>query len=60
VVLTAEPLAPEAVAAWVGPVIDRLRLAIEHETNQRAAAPYAALNPGDRLELLAGLGALPG
>jgi len=40
--------------------MDRLRLAIEHETNQRAAAPYAALNPGDRLELLAGLGALPG
>ena len=36
------------------------RTAIEADTNRRAATPYAALDPAERLELLAGLGALPG
>jgi hypothetical protein len=33
---------------------------IEADTNRRAAAPWTGLSPDDRLELLAGLGALPG
>ena len=36
------------------------RTAIEADTNRRAATPYAALDPAERLEFLAGLGALPG
>jgi hypothetical protein len=52
----AEGLRVEEVQALAaGPVRDR----IERETNRRAAPPYAALDPTGRLELLAGLGALP-
>ncbi|GAB3151660.1 hypothetical protein GCM10027290_41340 [Micromonospora sonneratiae] len=36
------------------------RLTIELETNRRAAGPYAALAPAERLTLLADLAALPG
>ncbi|MGC5021137.1 hypothetical protein [Micromonospora sp. DT47] len=36
------------------------RQAIEDETNRRDAPAYAVLTDGERLELLAGLGALPG
>ena len=36
------------------------RARIEAETNRRAAPPWAALTAGERLDLLAGLGALPG
>lgn len=36
------------------------RLAIELETDRRAAGPYAALSPPERLRLLADLAALPG
>jgi hypothetical protein len=36
------------------------RDAIEADTNRRAAAPYEALLPWERLELIACLGALPG
>ncbi|MFV2085484.1 hypothetical protein [Micromonospora sp. LOL_021] len=36
------------------------RLAIEQETDRRAAGPYQALEPEQRLTLLADLGALPG
>ncbi|MEQ4300404.1 hypothetical protein ABNF97_03245 [Plantactinospora sp. B6F1] len=36
------------------------RLAIELETDRRAAGPYAALTPAERLRLLADLAALPG
>ena len=36
------------------------RDAIEAETNRRAGAPYASLNPDQRIKLLAGLAALPG
>ena len=36
------------------------REAIEAETNRRAAVAYAALDPWERLDLVAGLGALPG
>jgi hypothetical protein len=36
------------------------REAIEASTNQRAAAPYDAISAVERLELIAGLGALPG
>jgi hypothetical protein len=36
------------------------RLAIDLETDRRAAAPYGALAPGERLALLADLAALPG
>ncbi|MFC0029861.1 hypothetical protein ACFFMM_10030 [Micromonospora chaiyaphumensis] len=36
------------------------RLAIEQETDRRAAAPWAVLAAGERLELLADLAALPG
>ncbi len=36
------------------------RDAIEAETNRRAAPPFAALSPDERLTLLAGLAALPG
>ena len=36
------------------------RDAIEADTNERAAAPYAALSPGERFALVAGLGRLPG
>ena len=39
-----------------GPRRDR----IEVDTNRRAAAPWAALAADERLDLLAGLGALPG
>jgi hypothetical protein len=35
------------------------RQAIEDDTNRRAAAPYAAITPDERLDLLAGLAALP-
>ena len=38
-----------------GPQRDR----IEDETNRLAAAPYAALDPAERVDLLGGLGALP-
>lgn len=52
----AEGLTVEEVQALPpGPVGDR----IEAETNRLAAAPYAALDPIGRLELLGGLGALP-
>ena len=52
----AEGLTVDEVQALApGPVRDR----IEAETNRRAAPPYAALDPAGRLELLAGLGALP-
>ena len=36
------------------------RRAIEAETDRRDEPAYAALSPEERLELLAGLGALPG
>ncbi len=36
------------------------REAVEAETNRRAAPPYAALSPDERLDLIAGLGALTG
>ncbi|MFC7547050.1 hypothetical protein [Plantactinospora sp. GCM10030261] len=36
------------------------RTAIERDTDNRAAGPYAALTPDERLELLADLAALPG
>jgi hypothetical protein len=36
------------------------RAAIESETNRRAGIPYARLDPGERLRLLADLAALPG
>ncbi|MEE6258611.1 hypothetical protein [Plantactinospora sonchi] len=36
------------------------RLAIELETDRRAAGPYAVLTPPERLQLLADLAALPG
>jgi hypothetical protein len=36
------------------------RAAIEAETNRRAGEPYATLSAGERVELLAGLAALPG
>ncbi len=36
------------------------RDAIEAETNRRGAPPYAALDVDERLELIAGLGALTG
>jgi hypothetical protein len=36
------------------------RAAIEQETNRRAGTAYQALEPGERLALLAGLGSLPG
>ena len=58
------------VAAWrsAGLSVDQIRslppgperTAIELDTNRRAATPYAALDPAERLSLLAGLGALPG
>ena len=52
----AEGLTVEEVQSLcAGPVRDR----IEDETNRLAAAPYAALDPGERAELLGGLGALP-
>jgi hypothetical protein len=35
------------------------RQAIEDDTNRRAAAPYEAITPDERLDLLAGLAALP-
>jgi hypothetical protein len=54
---TAAGLTAQAVKALApGPE----REAIERETNRRAAAAYATLDPAERLELLAGLGALPG
>jgi hypothetical protein len=46
----------EAAALAEGPQRD----AIEADTNVRAAAPYEALSTGDRLALIADLGALPG
>ena len=52
----AEGLTVEQVQSLgAGPVRDR----IEHETNRLAAAPYAALDLAERVELLGGLGALP-
>jgi hypothetical protein len=45
----------DVVALPAGPERDR----IEEETNRRAALPYAALGPDERLDLLGGLGALP-
>jgi len=36
------------------------REAIEVDTNRRAGSAYATLDPSERLDLLAGLGALPG
>jgi hypothetical protein len=58
------------VAAWraAGLTVDQIkalrsgpaRAAIEAETNRRASTPYAALDRSERLEFLAGLGALPG
>ena len=57
------------VAAWqaAGLTADEMRALapgsrrdeIEEETNRRAAAPYAALDAAERLQLVAGLGALP-
>lgn len=50
-------LTPEAIRAMTaGPERD----AIEAETNRRAAPPYADLEPEERLDFLAGLGALTG
>jgi hypothetical protein len=43
---------------WGNPWSRQRRL-VEDDTNQRAAAPYAVLSPEERLELLAGLAALP-
>ena len=52
----AEGLTVQEVQSLVaGPVRDH----IEAETNRLAGAPYAALDPAERLELLGGLGALP-
>lgn len=48
--------ATEMARMQPGPRHDR----IEAETNRRAAAPWTALTADDRLDLLAGLGALPG
>ena len=58
------------VAAWwsAGLTVDEIknvppgaaRAAIELETNRRAATPYEALDPADRLHFLAGLAALRG
>jgi hypothetical protein len=45
----------EVQSLEAGPVRER----IEKETNRLAAAPYAALDPAERLELIGGLGALP-
>jgi hypothetical protein len=45
----------EVKALGPGPVRD----AIEQETNRLAAPPYAALDASERVELIAGLGALP-
>jgi hypothetical protein len=45
----------QVVALPPGPV----RQQIEDDTNRRAAAPYAALDAAERLDLLGGLGALP-
>ena len=57
------------VAAWqaAGLTVEQIvalppgaeRERIEEETNRRSAAPYAALDSHERLELLGGLGALP-
>lgn len=57
------------VAAWqaAGLTVEQIRTLppgaerqrIEEETNRRAAAPYAALDAAERLDLLGGLGALP-
>lgn len=57
------------VAAWqaAGLTVEQImarptgseRKRIEEETNRRAAAPYAALDAAERLDLLGGLGALP-
>jgi hypothetical protein len=48
--------APEVATMEPGERRDR----IEVDTNRRAAAPWAALTADERLDLLAGLGALPG
>jgi hypothetical protein len=58
------------VAAWrsAGLTVDEIkhlpagpeRVAIELDTNRRAAIPYTALEPAERLDFLAGLAALPG
>ncbi len=58
------------VAAWeaAGLTVDQVqrlgpgpqRDALETETNRRAAAAFAAIDEGERLEFVAGLGALPG
>ena len=45
----------EVKSLGAGPRRDR----IEDETNRVAGAPYAALDPTERVELLGGLGALP-
>jgi hypothetical protein len=45
----------QVVALPPGPV----RQQTEDDTNRRAAAPYAALDAAERLDLLGGLGALP-
>jgi hypothetical protein len=57
------------VAAWqaAGLTADEIRVLapgprrdeIEDQTNRRAATPYAALDAAERLQLVAGLGALP-
>jgi hypothetical protein len=57
------------VAAWqaAGLTVEQIRALppgaerqrIEEETNRRAAAPYAALDAAERLDLLGALGALP-
>ena len=52
---TAGLTAHEIVALPAGPRRD----AIEHDTNVRAAAPYAELGPSDRLQLLADLAGIP-
>jgi hypothetical protein len=54
---TAAGLTAEAVKA-LAPGAERE--AIERDTNCRAGSAYATLAPSERLELLAGLGALPG
>ena len=64
------PRADAHAAAWAADGLTASEMAamepgerrdrIEADTNRRAAPPWAALTAGERLDLLAGLGALPG
>lgn len=53
--MTAALQVEEIQALDAGP----LRVQIEEETNRHAAAPYAVLDPQQRLTLFRGLSALP-